>query len=244
MNIALLGSTGQFGSWLLEAARTCGRTLLTPEIRLSDREAFRNYCQEQQVDAVINAAGWNNRRCQHSDVFAATPDSAVKVNSRWPGKLTQVCSDMAIPFYHISTEYVFSVANGEGPFDEAVDPLPRSLYGQTKLLGDLNVLQAGGHVLRVAVLPDCFPCPVAATNLVSSKLRASEGCRRVIQFVSRGLQDGARPRLLHICGERRSIADFVRDELKQDGVCFAPLLDDVVRPADSSLASLFPQDLL
>lgn len=244
MNVALFGATGQFGSWLIPALEAGGHVILNNDFNLDERDEFMQYCRDKFVEAVLNAAGWNNQRCLNKSRVRVDGYSAASVNSIWPGELAQACTDACIPFYHISTEYVFGSANGEGPFGEGVCPVPDSLYGQTKLQGDLNVLKAGGHVIRVSVLPDHFPHEIAATNFVSSKLRVSEGCRRVVQFITYGLHTGDRPLLLHICGERRSIADFVRDELKQDGVRFEPLIDGVVRPQDSSLISLFPQDLL
>lgn len=245
MNVALLGSTGQFGSWLIQSIEAYGHVMLSPGFNLNERDEFLKYCRYHDVRAVINAAGWNNQRCIRSrPPRDAVGDSVVAVNSIWPGELARACTDEAIPFYHLSTEYVFGESNGEGPFDENVAPHPDSIYGITKLLGDLNVLRAGGHVIRASLLPDPFPYPVAATNIVSSKLRMSEGCRRIIQFVTHGLPTRAHPSLLHICGERRSIADFVRDDLKQEDVRFEPVLDGIVRPQDSSLASRFPQDLL
>lgn len=245
MNVALFGSSGQFGSWLVPPLEAYGHVMLTPGFDLSESGEFSQYCEEQSVDAVINAAGWNNQRClRRVREMHNESDSVVNVNSRWPGDLAEACQRLEIPFYHIGSEYVFGVTNGEGPFGEDVTPYPDSLYGTSKLMGDLNVLKAGGHVIRASLLPDRFPYEVAATNIISSKLRATEGCRRIIQFITHGLPTQSSPRLLHICGERRSIADFVRDELKQEDVRFEPLLDGVVRPQDSSLASQFPQDLL
>jgi len=236
MNILLIGSTGQLGGWFIPVLEAYGHVQIDPRYDIREPENFRVYCHEQCVDAVINAAGWNNRRCLGSPDAEA---EAYEVNGKAAGEMSELCQEMEIPFYHISTEYVFGSGNGVGPFSEEVTPLPDSLYGQTKLCGDKAVLAAQGHVLRVSLLADLFRHEVAATNIISSKLRASVACERVIEYVTRGLADGKRVPLLHICGERRSIAEFVRNELGRTDVRFEPLSDNVPRPYDSSLCSIY-----
>lgn len=244
MNIVLIGSSGQLGSWIIPPLEAYGHVQLSTGLSLDEPENFKVYCEEQYADAVINAAGWNNRRCSLKQIGIA--EEANRINGVLPGAIADACKDLAIPFYHLSTEYVYDSPNGTGPFDEDVIPLPGNLYGRSKLIGDNAVMAAGGHVVRLSVLPDNYPYKVAATNYISSKLRATEGCRRLIEYVTNGLphHDGQRMPLLHICGERRTIAEFVKDELKRTDVKFAPFADDLYRPTDSSLCSKYPQDEL
>lgn len=244
MNIALIGSSGQLGSWIIPPLEAYGHIQLSTGLSLDEVENFKVWCEEQYVDAVINAAGWNNRRCSLKQLDME--EAAMQVNGIQPGMVAHACKELAIPFYHLSTEYVFDSPNGTGPFDEDVIPLPGTLYGKSKLLGDNNVMAEGGHVVRLSVLPDHYPYKVAATNYISSKLRASEGCRRLIEYVTNGLPhaDGERAPLLHIHGERRTIAEFVSDELHRKDVKFAPFGDDLYRPTDSSLCSKYMQDQL
>jgi dTDP-4-dehydrorhamnose reductase len=166
------------------------------------------------------------------------------VNCYWPAALSGRLKHQGVDFYHISTEYVFGHENGEGPFSELVEPIPSSLYGESKYLGDKGIVDEQGYVIRAALLPDIFPYKVAATNLMASKLRASEACRRIVSYVSGGLPLKSRQSVLHICGVRRSVADFVRDELQAHDVTFQALDDGVTRPLDSSLCSVYSQDKL
>jgi dTDP-4-dehydrorhamnose reductase len=184
---------------------------------------------------VINAAGFNNRRCRE----VGSVDWVYQVNAGHPAQLAKLCHRQGLLFYHVSTEYVFGAKNGQGPFDEQVIPCPDGLYGLSKFQGDQAVLVWGGHVVRMSTLPDIFPYTVAATNIIASKVRMSTGCARFVRYVQHGLADSTRPPVLHIAGERRSIADFVRDELGTPGVQFQPWQDELCRPLDSSLTSLY-----
>jgi dTDP-4-dehydrorhamnose reductase len=230
------------GGWLMPSLEAYGHVHLSPGFSLEESAQFIEYCKDQYVDAVINAAGWNNRRCHLQQLDMDV--SANHVNGVWPKELAAACWKIDLPFYHISTEYVFGKANGQGPFNEDVRPLPDTRYGRSKYMGDVGVLSCGGYVIRASVLPDHFPYKVAATNIISSKLRASEGARRIMEFVTNGIPGKTKPALIHICGERRSIAEFVKHELQRTDVEFKPLHDDVERPLDSSLCSIYPQDKL
>ena len=58
---------------------------------------------------------------------------------------------------YISTDYVFSGKPGEAPYEADASPQPTNLYGQTKLDGEMAVLEATantglGVILRVPVL--------------------------------------------------------------------------------------------
>lgn len=239
MNLVLLGSSGQLGGWIKNAIEAYNYKCFSPDFRLDDAESLLKFCRECRASAVINAAGLNNKKCE--ELQSDSLEHVFNVNSHWPTDLAAKLNRCSVPFYHLSTEYVFGQENGDGPFSEAVEPLPSTVYGKSKLQGDRGVVAEHGHVIRAAMLPVPFPYAIAATNLVASKLRASEACRRIVSYVANGLSSGVRPGVLHICGVRRSIADFVKEELQDSSVEFRPLVDGVVRPLDSSLCSLHPQ---
>jgi dTDP-4-dehydrorhamnose reductase len=74
--------------------------------------------------------------------------------------LARATSSRSILLIYISTDYVFSGAPGEAPYETSATPAPSNLYGQTKLDGEKAVLEecnkAGkkglGVALRVPVL--------------------------------------------------------------------------------------------
>ena len=91
------------------------------------------------------------------DKCDADPEGAQKLNVEATDHLVQATSTRSILLIYISTDYVFSGAPGEAPYEADASPSPPNLYGQTKLDGEGVVLgatkQTGlGVVLRVPVL--------------------------------------------------------------------------------------------
>jgi dTDP-4-dehydrorhamnose reductase len=70
------------------------------------------------------------------------------VNNVAVGNLAQICASINSVLIHISTDYVFdglaSVA-----YKENVEPNPQSVYGKTKLLGELAIQESGCNYLII-----------------------------------------------------------------------------------------------
>ncbi|NLP04961.1 sugar nucleotide-binding protein [Candidatus Fermentibacteria bacterium] len=98
-------------------------------------------------DAVVNAAALSS-----ASACRTTPESAVRINCRWPRNLARACAHRNIPLVHVSTDLVYS--GGNPPYSESSPAVPLSLYGWTKLLGDRAVLaeHPGAAVVRTSVL--------------------------------------------------------------------------------------------
>lgn len=98
-------------------------------------------------DFVLNCAALSSRgQC------AGDPFSAFSLNTRWPARLARFCSENGKRLVHISTDLVYS--GGIPPYTESSPAVPRSLYGWTKLLGDLAVLRRDPRacVVRTSIL--------------------------------------------------------------------------------------------
>ncbi len=152
-----------------------------PELDITDAPAVKAFFAAEQVEAIVNCAAW-------TDVDGAEErrDAAYAVNATGAGNLARASTETGAPMLHISTDYVF---DGTAPLDAdgrprayvESDPTgPRSVYGQTKLEGERQVLEASpGHtVVRTAWLYG-----VAGKNFVETMLRlASE--REAVQVVT------------------------------------------------------------
>lgn len=73
------------------------------------------------------------------DACEADPEGARRLNADLPGELAEVCARRGIYMLHISTDAVFD-GTKDGFYTETDAPNPLSIYAQTKLDGERNVL--------------------------------------------------------------------------------------------------------
>lgn len=91
------------------------------------------------------------------DKCEADPSAARAINTTASRLLARATSARAILLLYISTDYVFSGARGDAPYENDTPTSPPNLYGQTKLDGESSVLEETadtrlGLVLRIPVL--------------------------------------------------------------------------------------------
>ena len=84
-----------------------------------------------------------------------------------PGAMARACAELAIPFVHISTDYVFE-GGGTAPWkpDDTTGPL--GAYGRTKLEGEEAIRAAGGVY---AILRTSWVVSAHGNNFVKTMLR-------------------------------------------------------------------------
>ncbi len=133
--VGIIGSTGTLGRALME---------LMPDARVHSRRDFdlRNVKEARPflsrflngLKVVINAAAYTD-----VDGAERDPVSATLVNADFPKVLAQVCREMGVRLFHVSTDYVF---DGQvGFYYEDDYPQPLGVYGKSKLLGERYVLE-------------------------------------------------------------------------------------------------------
>ena len=93
-------------------------------------------------DVLINTVAYHNLTlCEQN------PDLAFDINARGAERVAGLC-----PTVYVSSDYVFSDG---GPHDESLPGRqPRSVYGRSKLAGELATLEKDGIVVRVSGLYD------------------------------------------------------------------------------------------
>lgn len=91
--------------------------------------AVRAVIAESKPDVVVNCAGLVKPRVR-SEL------EAIEINSLFPHKLAQLCSQVGSRLIQVSTDCVFSGASGNY-YEESI-PDPVDLYGLTKLLGEVK----------------------------------------------------------------------------------------------------------
>lgn len=149
VKILIAGAGGQLGLCLKAALR--GHVLLPME--RADFDITR-VCQVQKVltrerpDLVINAAAFND-----VDGAEAQITRAYAVNALGPRDLAAETADLGIPLVHVSTDYVFD-GSFNRPYHEDDEPNPLSVYGASKLAGEIAVraLNPRHYIVRTAWL--------------------------------------------------------------------------------------------
>lgn len=97
---------------------------------------------------IINCASYN-------DVDGAERDaeSALQVNGLALAALADAATGLDAVLVHYSTDFVFDPASDPGPLREDAPTSPRSIYAQSKLLGEILAKRTHRHyILRVASL--------------------------------------------------------------------------------------------
>jgi dTDP-4-dehydrorhamnose reductase len=151
MRIALTGATGQLGRELTALAPRAGHEVVAADRHRCDVTrpgAARRLLAECRPDALVNCAAWTD-----VDGAEASPDEAFRVNALGPRLLAAACAAAGVRLCHISTDFVFD-GGGDTPVDEWAPPAPLSVYGASKLAGEVEVrsLCPDHQVVRTAWL--------------------------------------------------------------------------------------------
>ena len=107
----------------------------------SGREFFSR--SESSFSAVINCGAYTAVDAAEDNFHLAST-----VNASSAGQLAKLCSQMNIPFVHVSTDYVFDGENPQGYF-ECDEPNPINAYGKTKYMGECLIWNENPDALIV-----------------------------------------------------------------------------------------------
>lgn len=145
----MTGAGGQLGRAL--PAALAGHDvvgLARAELDITDAAAVSAALARHRPELVINAAAYNA-----VDAAEADRAGAFAVNQAGPRNLAEATSRSGAALLHVSTDYVFDGETG-APYDETSPPLPRSVYGQSKLAGEQAVQAANPRhwIVRTAWL--------------------------------------------------------------------------------------------
>jgi dTDP-4-dehydrorhamnose reductase len=147
MKIVILGAGGRLGAALLREYRDKFDVvgLNHTQLNLSDLAAVREKLRNTSFDILINAAGFTK-----VDLCERQPDRAFLINAEAPRVVAEICDEKNARLIHFSTDYVFDGAKCES-YTEEDQASPISVYGESKLAGENNVLAAKSQNLVVRV---------------------------------------------------------------------------------------------
>lgn len=210
--IVITGAGGQVGGFLAGEAARRGFQVSAWTHRdwdITDPQAAQRFVAPD--DLVINCAAVAN-----VDSAEADPDRAHAVNVTGPENVAHACARVGARLVHVSTDYVFG-GEKRHPYEVGDPTNPLSVYGRTKVAGELAVLAAqpdavvvrtswvytGGSgddfvaVLRrraatgdtVDVADDQIGSPTYVKDLVGALIEAGDG--RIREPILHAANDGA-----------------------------------------------------
>ena len=135
MRIVLIGADGQLGTDLHEALREGYELvpLIYPEFDLTHPEQVKEKLREFTPDVIVNTAAYNK-----VDDCEDNPWDAFRLNTFAVHDLARICKQLECSLVHFSTDYVFD-GTKKIPYTEVDTPNPLSVYGVSKLAGEIFV---------------------------------------------------------------------------------------------------------
>ena len=166
MNILITGCNGQLGNemQLLEKENPQHTYFNTDvaELDITDQAAIEKMVMDNAIDGIVNCAAYTA-----VDKAEDNQELCRKLNSLAPGYLAAAIGKRGGWMIQISTDYVFDGTN-HTPYTEDAPTCPNSVYGVTKLEGELAAQKACEKtmVIRTAWLYSAF-----GNNFVKTMIR-------------------------------------------------------------------------
>jgi dTDP-4-dehydrorhamnose reductase len=119
-----------------------------PAIDITDPSSVAEAMAREKPDLVINCAAYTD-----VDGAEKNADLALAINGAGPEILARACAISKALLVHISTDFIFDGAH-PGPYREEDTPHPLSVYGKTKLAGEIAVAKVSPEhlIIRTAWL--------------------------------------------------------------------------------------------
>ena len=166
MNILVTGSKGQVGSEIKELSSNSNHNFFftsREELDITNEQNIKDFIEKNDIKAIINCAAYTAVDKAEEDKI-----NADLVNRKAVKKLAKISKEKSIKLIHISTDYVFD-GTAFRPYCEEYQTNPNSVYGQTKLDGENEMIKINPHnsiIIRTSWVYSSF-----GNNFVKTMLR-------------------------------------------------------------------------
>lgn len=175
--VVVTGAGGQLAA-ALEHRLTgvCALTALSRQmLDVTEPTQVRRVLRELRPAAIVNCASFND-----VDGAESAPKAALAVNGLALDALADAATEMNALLVHFGTDFVFDSDADFGSLDEAAPVRPRSVYAQSKLLGEILARRTERHViLRVESLFG-GPRPKSSLDRIARTLLAGDTVRAFV----------------------------------------------------------------
>jgi dTDP-4-dehydrorhamnose reductase len=111
------------------------------QLDLADRDSILGAITSAEPDVVVHGGAWTA-----VDACEGDPDRAFRINALGTRHVQQAARIVGARVVYVSTDFVFD-GTATAPIDEWQPPNPISVYGRSKLGGELEVDVAGGNTI-------------------------------------------------------------------------------------------------
>ncbi|MFZ4855715.1 MAG: dTDP-4-dehydrorhamnose reductase [Desulfuromonadaceae bacterium] len=139
--ILVVGANGMLGHDLMALLGDRGHGVDIADIDITSPESVFKIIGELKPEVVINCAAYTD-----VDGCESAAETAMAVNGEGVAYLAMACKDSGALLVQISTDYVFDGGKGT-PYVEDDAPCPLSVYGESKLAGEMNAVFSPEHLI-------------------------------------------------------------------------------------------------
>jgi len=134
--LLIIGANGRLGAALARDYQRVFsvKAFARSQLDLGKLDQIRSVLPGTEFDLLINCAALTN-----VDYCESHRDEALLVNAQAPRLLAEICAEKSAKLVHISTDYVFD-GEQDTPYIEEDPPAPLSVYAESKLGGEQEVL--------------------------------------------------------------------------------------------------------
>ena len=138
MKLLITGCNGQLGNEMRVLAKDYSQHQFTftdiEELDISNFDVLEKYLKKDIPDCIINCAAYTA-----VDKAEGEKEKAFLINSVAAKNLAELTSKFNALLVHISSDYIFDGKNSK-PYVETDSSNPKSLYGKTKLNGEVEIV--------------------------------------------------------------------------------------------------------
>jgi len=168
MRVFVTGASGQLGHDVCQVLAEreidyCG--VSSKELNITNPQAVTDMLFAYRPDVVIHCAAYTK-----VDQAEDEPERCWEVNVDGTRYLAQICREIGAKMLYISTDYVFS-GTGEQFYEVTDDVNPTSVYGRSKLAGELAVKSLVNNFFIVRI---SWVFGKNGSNFVKTMLRLAE----------------------------------------------------------------------
>jgi dTDP-4-dehydrorhamnose reductase len=167
IKILLVGSEGQLGLELQKQLQNKSFKYISldlPGFDITELDSVIEKISNEKPDIIINSAAYTD-----VDGCENNRDTAFKVNALGAKNLAIAAEKVSAKLVHVSTDYIFN-GFGNSPYKEFDLSDPKTVYGQSKLLGEnfVQCFSSRFYILRTAWLYG------EGSNFVKTMLKLAE----------------------------------------------------------------------